>query len=822
MSGSVTPFRQFVLKVCSRCDLACDHCYVYEGADQSWRSRPKVISGHAVTMAAERIAEHARRHALPEVRIVLHGGEPLLAGPSRLGWICAELRRVVGPASRLDLRIHTNGMRLSDEFCELFAEHGVKVGISVDGDRAANDRHRRYADGRSSYDQVIGAVSKLRGERYRALYAGLLCTVDVRNDPVATYDALAALDPPVIDFLLPHATWDDPPPRAAGRSTPYADWLIAVFGRWAANGRRIPVRMFQSAITTTYGGRSGTEALGLAPSDLVVIETDGTIEQVDSLKVAYEGAPRTGLDIYRNSLDEAARHPGIAARQQGLAGLCDACRRCPVVTSCGGGLYTHRYRAGNGFDNPSVYCGDLMKLIAHIRDSVRPGIVGRRSHALSAENFAAVASGYGGEATVRQLAQSQRSVVRALIGAVRERSGSVVPGAVWDVLTNLDSAHAPALDEVLAHPYVRAWAVRFLPGHRGSPEHTGPAVRGDRPGNDGSAGRHAPRDSDAWHLAAIATAAAIRARVPVELPVPVRDGFLHLPTLGRLAVPLSAAATVTVSTGTDQFAVREPDGERAVKLDSPESGSGWQPVRVLRADGAAVRLEDTDPYRNCHQWTAADRLSGDEFFQWQFAYRQAWDLITREFKDYAPALAAGLTTITPLANDVPGQEISAAVRQAFGAVGAALPDSGDTLALLLMHEFQHVKLGALLDLFDLCDRADTRLFYAPWRDDPRPLEALLQGTYAHIAVTEFWGVRWHRLPSAEAEAAAARFALWRAQTAAAADVLAGSGSLTPLGVRFVDGIRATLGRWLDEPVPPEAARQAQRWADQHRSRWDRA
>lgn len=36
---------------------------------------------------------------------------------------------------------------LSQQYCKLFAEHDVKVGISIDGDRAANDRHRRYADG---------------------------------------------------------------------------------------------------------------------------------------------------------------------------------------------------------------------------------------------------------------------------------------------------------------------------------------------------------------------------------------------------------------------------------------------------------------------------------------------------------------------------------------------------------------------------------------------------------------------------------------------------------------------------------------------------
>jgi uncharacterized protein len=28
-------------------------------------------------------------------------------------------------------------------------------------------------------------------------------------------------------------------------------------------------------------------------------------------------------------------------------------------------MYTHRYRPGTGFLNPSVYCADLMKFIDH-------------------------------------------------------------------------------------------------------------------------------------------------------------------------------------------------------------------------------------------------------------------------------------------------------------------------------------------------------------------------------------------------------------------------------------------------------------------------
>ena len=811
-SGGGLPFRQFVLKIHSRCDLACDHCYVYEHADQSWRGRPRAISSEVVARAGERIAEHARDHRLAEVRVILHGGEPLLAGAASLGSIVRHLRRAIEPVCRLDLRIHTNGVLLDERLCELFLAERVLVGVSLDGDRSANDLHRRYADGRSSYDQVLRAVALLRQDRFREIYAGLLATVDIRSDPVAVYRALADLEPPNLDFLLPHGTWDSPPPGAGEPgATSYADWLIAVFGEWTRDGRRVPVRMFESIIATSHGGVSTTESLGLAPSDVAVIETDGTIEQADSIKVAYDGAPATGLDIFLHPLDAAAAHPAIKARQRGIAGLSATCRECPVVTSCGGGLYAHRYRSGSGFANPSVYCADLEKIITHVRaeEAARrpPG------HVIPQAHFDALAAGYGDAASVAYLNEAQRSVRRALLRLLRQRVSQEAGGTFaggWNLLTRLDKSAPAVVDEVLAHPYVRAWAERCLRLPRVMP-------------------------ADAGHLASIAAAAAIRSGTLAELDVPVAGGYVHLPALGRLRVgDVGDSATATLATlGEGAFEVRAASGKwhvepgRAVVYRgddlpvAPEADRDWQPVRELRAGGFAVRLEDTDPYRDCHQWPVAGRLTAGEAAAWQDQFEEAWRLIEHAYPRYAPGVAAALTTLLPLANDVAGREISAAARQAFGAVAAARPAGGADLALLIIHEFQHVKLGALTDMFDLCDRSDQRAFFAPWREDPRPLGALLQGTYAHIAVTDYWRGRRHMVTGPDALAAAELFARWRMMTAEAIETLAGSGALTPLGARFVDGMRATVQPWLDEPVPDAAAAAARRWAAGRREAWQR-
>jgi uncharacterized protein len=197
-------------------------------------------------------------------------------------------------------------------------------------------------------------------------YSGILCTVDASNDPVSTYEALLKFSPPALDLLLPHANWSSAPP-----GTGYADWLISVFERWyTAPRQETRIRLFSELIQLILGHPGEVEGLGLLPSTLIVVDTDGSIKQLDSLSSAYPGAADTGLDVMSGSFDDVLDHPTTVARQIGADALAPECRACPVMEICGGGLYPHRFREGDGFRHPSVYCDDLLKLITHVRDRV--------------------------------------------------------------------------------------------------------------------------------------------------------------------------------------------------------------------------------------------------------------------------------------------------------------------------------------------------------------------------------------------------------------------------------------------------------------------
>ncbi len=743
---------QYVLKVHSRCDLACDHCYVYEHADQSWQAKPPAISLATVRRAAARIAEHAAAHRLPAVRVVLHGGEPLLLGVDRMRQVLSALDDRIRPVTRLDLRIHTNGVLLDARWCALLGEHGVRVGVSLDGDRAANDLHRRFANGRSSYRQAQRALALLRQPGHRHLYAGILCTIDLDNDPIAVYEALLAEQPPDLDLLLPHATWEHPPAGRHGLAEPYAAWLLAIYRRWTDDGRPVPIRLFDSLVSAARGGPSRSEVVGLEPADLLVVDTDGSWEQPDSLKTAYHGAPSTGMDVFSHPVDAVACQPGFQARLGGLLALSQVCRACSVVRICGGGLYAHRYRAGRGFDNPTVYCADMKVLISQMMPEPAGQPATRARHRLPDGAFDALAAGPGDVGAVRSLADMRLSVTRALVAAVatdgtgwRDRRLRDAAAEGWALLCAVDAAQPQAVREIFAHPYVHAWAVRCLHPPAGC-----------------------DADLDRAHLAGLAAAAALRAGLTARLPLPVRDGRLHLPTVGALRIGTAEPRTATVSIATGSLLAE---------------GYGGRWLKIRRVSGGTIRVtvEDLDPFRDCQRWPAAGRRTAAQWRAWPQALHAAGARLSAALPGYASVLGAGLRTVVPLRPGGPGNR-SATARQAFGAVAVAMPRRGAGLDALLLHEFQHVKLHALIDMRELFDTADPRRLSVPWRPDPRPVEGVLHGAYAYLALTH--------LCRSSGPPGLGKYEQYRSWVCGATAALSGMGVLTRDGERFVAGMHA--------------------------------
>ena len=115
----------------------------------------------------------------------------------------------------------------------------------------------------------------------------------------------------------------------------------------------------------------GNEMYGKRQNKTLVIETNGNIETVDTLKICGNGFTNTNLNIFENELDDIYVENELARKYYNSHfELCKKCTMCPLEEICGGGFLGHRYSKAKGFDNTSIYCNDLAKLICYIQNKV--------------------------------------------------------------------------------------------------------------------------------------------------------------------------------------------------------------------------------------------------------------------------------------------------------------------------------------------------------------------------------------------------------------------------------------------------------------------
>ena len=357
----------FVLKVMSRCNLNCTYCYVYNKGDNTWRDRPVVMRDDVIEAALDRIEAWCRTTGQQRVPVTFHGGEPLLAGRARMDRWCQHIRERLSGTAEVDFNLQTNATLIDDDWASLFLEHGIEVGVSIDGPAAIHDEARVDRHGAGTHERVVQGVACLSE---RGVRMGALAVIHFGADSVSIHRHITSLGFSNVNYLLPDFTHDTVAEvRRVHGPTPCADYLLPVFDEWWFNdtvSTKIP--LFIAVSRLVLGGRSNIDMVGNEPFGFVFIEPNGAIEDLDALRVCRHGMASTGLSVFANDMADVGALSALhrAAMFDGLPVPTD-CRACPEATTCSGGYLPHRWSSSKAFDNPSVWCADLLALFAHVR-----------------------------------------------------------------------------------------------------------------------------------------------------------------------------------------------------------------------------------------------------------------------------------------------------------------------------------------------------------------------------------------------------------------------------------------------------------------------
>lgn len=316
--------------------------------------------------------------------ITFHGGEPLVPGMDFYRMALPLLRSQLAPRE-IHFSVQSNLWLLTDELCELFSEHDVSLGTSLDGPQAINDAQR----GEGYFGRTMSAI-----ERARSHGLGVGC--------VATFTAQsAARADEVLDFFLReglgfsiHAAL--PPLGHSGdgwalSAQAHGQLLVDMLDRYVDCADRIRIGTLDAICRSVSARRGAICTFGDCLGEYLAVDPQGWITPCQRF---------AGLAPYRvgnvhdapmeEGLSQAPFWRALADRQRRIE---EACGDCPYLDICRGGC-PYNVLAANGatsrasFDGAlrDPHCPAYRRIFGHITDRALEEV-------FSEENLSAVVEG---------------------------------------------------------------------------------------------------------------------------------------------------------------------------------------------------------------------------------------------------------------------------------------------------------------------------------------------------------------------------------------------------------------------------------------------
>jgi uncharacterized protein len=276
---------------------------------------------------------------------------------------------IIPETIEMSYSMQSNGVLLDRQWCEELLKLEIYIGISLDGTPSSNNKNRVYHNGKGSYDEIIKGFDSIK-EVYGKDCCDCLCVIDTDENPKDVYNHFKTLGINSVRFLFQDFNYiksnQDTVPKIG-------IWLVEMFDLWYNDKdlEKPSIRPLSDLIGLIIGLDKNSENFGKGVNDTLVIETDGSIETVDTLRICGNGFTKTKFNVINDELSAIFEGSELARQfYNGHDNLCKTCQTCSIESICGSGYLGHRYSEINQFDNPTIYCKEIIEIICHIQNQL--------------------------------------------------------------------------------------------------------------------------------------------------------------------------------------------------------------------------------------------------------------------------------------------------------------------------------------------------------------------------------------------------------------------------------------------------------------------
>jgi uncharacterized protein len=200
-----------------------------------------------------------------------------------------------------------------------------------------------------------------------------LAVIDPTSEPQEVYSFFKDLTTPGVDFLYKDGNHSRLPfGKQSIQSIEYGSWMVRLLDIYLDDPNPLPIRILDDMLKVILGGFVSQEGAGITDFGILIIDTDGTLMKNDTLKSTYNGADKfqQPTNIRDGNLLQFLKSSEFYEYHNSQKSTAEKCLNCDDYSICGGGMKLHRWKEGNSFNNPSIYCEDQLYLIKTMRKAV--------------------------------------------------------------------------------------------------------------------------------------------------------------------------------------------------------------------------------------------------------------------------------------------------------------------------------------------------------------------------------------------------------------------------------------------------------------------
>lgn len=177
-----------VIQASPFCNIDCSYCYLPN------RHSKQVIDEGTLDRVFE--AVFASPFTKNQIEFLWHAGEPLAVPMS----FYEKAFSLIGKRNASNITVYnniqTNATLVTNDWCKFIREHGIHVGVSIDGPRKFHDAYRKTRSGLGTFDRAMDGVRLLQSS-----------DIPIHNIMVLTQESLAAPDE-IWEFFVSNEIYD--------------------------------------------------------------------------------------------------------------------------------------------------------------------------------------------------------------------------------------------------------------------------------------------------------------------------------------------------------------------------------------------------------------------------------------------------------------------------------------------------------------------------------------------------------------------------------------------------------------------------------------